>query len=133
MQAETKSEILEILVKMDIAFAIDFLMILATKSFITVSMHWITWDWRLKTCILGKMHVPKKHAAANISDRLLNAHIDFDLWPKDARGRIPESEEALRCEKLAYFGLELPLDRLVLTSDCGRDVSAGALKDNLCN
>ena len=83
----------------------------------TMSMHWITWDWRLKMRILGTMHFPKKHTATNISDRLLNACIDFGVWPKDAEGRIPESEETLRCDKLAYFGMEPPLDRPILTSD----------------
>ena len=77
------------------------------------------------------MHFPKKHTVANISDRLLNARIDFGVWPKDAKGRIPKSEEALRCDKLAYFGMEPPLDRLVLTSDCKSDVSVGAEKDSL--
>ena len=77
------------------------------------------------------MHFPEKHTAANISDRLLDARIDFGVWPKDADGRIPESEEALRCEKLVYFGMEPPFDRPVLTSDCGSDVSAGAEKDSL--
>ena len=57
--------------------------------------------------------------------------IVFCVWPEDGEDRIPENEEALRCEKLAYFGMELPLDRPVLTSDCGSYVSAGAEKDNL--
>ena len=80
--------------------------------------------------ILGTMHFPKKHIAANISDRLLNAHIEFGVWPKDAEGRIPKSEEALKCDKLAYFGMEPLLDRPVLTSDCGSNVSAGERKDS---
>ena len=88
-----------------------------------MSMHWRTWDWSLKTRILGTMNFPGKHTVANISDRLLNARIDFGVWPKDAEGRIPKSEETLRCTKLAYFGMELPLDRPVLTSDCESDVS----------
>ena len=71
------------------------------------------------------MHFPKKHTAVYISDRFLNAHIDFGVCSKDVEGRIPESEEALRCDKLAYFGMEPPLDRPVLTSDCGSDVSVG--------
>ena len=85
----------------------------------------------MKTRILGIMHFHKKNTAANISDRLLNAQIDFGVWPKDAEGRIPKGEEALRCDKLAYFGMEPPLDIEVLTSDCGSDVSAGAEKDCL--
>ena len=36
----------------------------------------------------------------------------------------------MRCDKLAYFGMEPPLDRAVLTSDCGNDVSAGAEKNS---
>ena len=74
---------------------------------------------------------PKKHTAANISDHLLNAHIDFGVWPKDAEGRIPKSEEALRFDKLTYFGMEPLLDRPVLTSDCESDVSVGAKRNSL--
>ena len=96
-----------------------------------MSMHWITRDWRLKTRILGTVHFPEKHTAANISDRLLNERIDFGVWPKDAEGRIPKSEEALRCEKFVYFGMEPPLDRPMLTSDCGSDVPVGAEKNSL--
>ena len=79
----------------------------------------------------GDNAFPKKHTGANISDRLLNKRFDFGVWPKDAEGRIPESEKALRCDKLAYFGMEPPLDRPVLTSDCGSDVSARAEKNSL--
>ena len=61
----------------------------------------------------------------------MNVRIDFGIWPKDAEGRIPESEEALRCNKLVYFGMEPPLDRLVLTNDCESDVSMGAEKNSL--
>ena len=72
-----------------------------------------------------------KNTVANISGRLLNARIDFGVWSKDVEGRIPESDETLRCEKLAYFGMEPPLDRPVLTSDCRSEVLAGAEKDTL--
>ena len=81
--------------------------------------------------ILGTMHFPKTHTITNISDRLLNARIDVGVLPKDLEGRITKSEEALRSNKLACFGMEPPLDRLVLTSDCGNDVLAGAEKKSL--
>ena len=58
----------------------------------------------------------------------MNALIDFDTWPRNTKGRIPESEEALRCDKLAYFEMELALDRPLLSSDCGSDVFVGAEK-----
>ena len=96
-----------------------------------MSMYWITCEWRLKTRKLGTMHFPKKHTATNISDRLLNAPIHFGVWPKNAKGRSLQSEKALRCDKLAYFGMESLLDRPVLTSDCGSDVLVEAEKDSL--
>ena len=96
-----------------------------------MSMHWLTRDWSLKTRILGKMHFPKKHTTVNIFDSLWNARIDFGVWPKNAKGRIPKSEGALRSDKLAYFGMEPTLDRPVMTSNSRSDVSAGAKKHNL--
>ena len=131
LRTDIKCEMLEIAAGTDIAFTTNFWTSPTAESFITMSMHWITWNWRLKTCFLGTMHFPKKHTTANIYDRLLNAHINFGVWPKDGEGRIPENEEALRCDKLAYFGMEPPLDRPVLTSDCGSDVSVGAEKNTL--
>ena len=122
---------LEIAARTDIAFTTEFWTSPTLESFMTMNMHWIMQDWRLKTRIMGTMHFPKKHTTANISDRLLNARIDFGVWPKDAKGRISESEEALRCNKLVYFGMELPLDRPLLASDCGSDVSVGAEKNSL--
>ena len=88
-------------------------------------------DWGLKRGILGTMHFPEEHTATGISDRLLNARIDCGVCLWDAKSRIPKSEDALRCEKLAYFGMEPPLDRPVLTSDCGSDVFTGAEKNSL--
>ena len=112
-------------------FTTDFWTSLISESFVTVSMHWITRDWCLKTRILGTMHFPKKHTTVNIFERFLNARIDFGVWSKDGEGRTPESEETLRCDKLVYFGMEPPLDRPVLTSDCGSNVFAGAKKNSL--
>ena len=131
LQAHIKCKVLEIAAGTEIAFTTDFWTSPTSESFMMMSMHWIMRDWHLKMRILETMHFPKKHTAANISEPLLNARIDFGVWPKDAEGRIPESEEALRCDKLACFGMEPPLHRLVLTSDCGSDVSTKAKKDSL--
>ena len=43
----------EVAKEMDIAFTTDFWTSPMGESLMTMSMHWITWDWRLKTCILG--------------------------------------------------------------------------------
>ena len=96
----------------------------------SLSMHWIMQDWRLKTRILGTIHFPPKHTTTNISDSLLNARIDFDVCPKSAESRIPQSEESPRSDKLAHFVIQPFLDRSGLTSDCGSDVSAEAEKDH---
>ena len=77
------------------------------------------------------MHFPPKHTTTNVYDGLWNVRIDFDVWPKSVEGTIPQSEEALRSDKLAHFAIEAPLNRPVLTSDCGSDVLAGAEKDHL--
>ena len=68
-----------------------------------LSIHWTMQDWSLKKRILGTMHFSKNHTTTNISDSLLNTRIDFDAWPKSAEGRIPNSEEAPRCDKLAHL------------------------------
>ena len=102
LQVDIKCKMLEIIAGTDIAFTTDFWTSPTLESFMTMSMHWITRNWRLKMYILGTMHFPEKHIAANISDRLLNALIGFGAWPKDAKGRIPESKEALRCDRAAY-------------------------------
>ena len=92
-------------------------------------------SWSLKIRILETMYFPPKHTTTNISDSLLNARIDFDVWPKSVEGRIPQSEEALRSDKIARFAIKPPLSRPVLTIDCRSDVLAGAEKDHLsgCN
>ena len=77
------------------------------------------------------IYFPEKYIGSNIFDSLLNACIDFGVWTKNTKGKIFESEEALSCDKLAYFATKLPLDRLVLMSDCGSNVLARSKKDNL--
>ena len=131
LRVNIKREILVIAAKTDTAFKTDFWTSSTTESFMMMGMHWIMQYWSLNTRILGTMHFLKKHTAANIFDSLLNARIDSAAWPRNAEGRIPESEEALRGVKLVHFGLKPALDRPVLTTDCGSDVSLGTKKDCL--
>ena len=53
LREEIKREMEEVAKETDIAFATDFWTNLTAESFTTMSMHWITWNWRLKLCILG--------------------------------------------------------------------------------
>ena len=51
---------------------------------------------------------------------------DFCIWSRNAASRIPQSEEAVRCNKLVHFTMEPALYRPVLTNDYYSDVSVGA-------
>ena len=125
-------QMLEIATRTNIAFSTDFWMSLTLESFMTMSMDWIMQNWHLKMRILGTMHFPRIHTIANISNHLLNAYMDFGVWPKDAEGSIPKNEEDLSCNKLAYFGMEPSLDRLVMTSNCGSRKEQPLGLESLC-
>ena len=69
------------------------------ESFMTMSMHWITQDWRLKTRILGTIGFPKDHTAANISEKLMDLPLEIGLYPKSFDGRIVQCPNAVRLDK----------------------------------
>ena len=94
-------------------------------------MHWIAWDWRLKTRILGTISFPKDHTIANISEKLMDLRLEFGLYPKSFDGRTAQCPDAVRLDKLLYFRLEPQLDKPMLTCACGSDVLAAAEKDEL--
>ena len=87
-----------------------------------MSMHWITQDWRLKTCILGTICFPKDHTTANISEKLMDLRLEFGLYPKSFDGRTAQCLDLIKLAKLIYFRLEPRLDKFALTSDCGSDI-----------
>ena len=75
----------------DLAFTTDFWTSLIAESFMTICMHWITHDWRLKTRIVGMIYFPQQHTVANISDKLMDLHLDFGVYPRSRDGRPPQS------------------------------------------
>ena len=90
----------------DIAFTTDFWMSLTGESFMTMSMHWITWGWRLKMHILGTISFPEEHTATNISEKLMDLRLEFGLYPKNFDGKTAQCPDAMRLDKLLYFRLE---------------------------
>ena len=80
---------------------------------------------------MGMINFLRKHTVANISDKLMDLRLDFGVYPKSHDGRPPQSLQAMRRQKVFYFREEHELDKPVLTSDCGSDVSAGAERDRL--
>ena len=115
----------------DIAFTIDFWTSPTSESFMTTSMHWITWDWCLKTGILGTINFPQVHTTANISNKLMDLRLEFGVYPRSSNGRPLQSLHAVRAEKIVYFQLEPIMGKPMLTNDCGSDVSMGAERDKL--
>ena len=107
MQEEIKREMEEVAKETDIAFTTDFWTSPMGESFMTMSMHWITQDWRLKTRILGTISFPKDHTAANISEKLMDLRLEFGLYPKSFDGRTTQCLDVVRLAKLMYFRLEL--------------------------
>ena len=91
----------------------------------TMSMHWITWDWRLKTGTLGMIDFLEDHTTANILDKLMDMRPEFGVYTKNSEGRTPLWSDPVRLHKLLYFTLESRLDKPMLNSDCGSDVLAG--------
>ena len=82
-------------------------------------------------CILGMINFPQVHIVANISNKLMDLHLEFGVYPRSSEGRPIQSHHAVRAEKVVYFQLEPVMDKPMLTSDCGSDVSARAERDNL--
>ena len=60
------------------------------ESFMTMSMHWITWDWGLKMCIMGTTSFPKDHTTANILEKLMDLRLEFGLYPKSLMTELPK-------------------------------------------
>ena len=81
----------EVAAEMDVAFMNDFWTSPKAKSFMTMSMHWITQDWHLKTCIMGTINLLQRHTAANSSDKLMDLRLDFGVYPRSHNGRSPEN------------------------------------------
>ena len=61
----------------------------------------------------------------------MELRLDFGGHPKSRDGRPPQSLQAMRGKMDFYFREEPELDKPMLTSDCGSDVSAGPERDRL--
>ena len=80
---------------------------------------------------MGMIYFLQQHTTANILDKLMELRLGFGVYPRSCDGRPPQSLQAMRRKKDFYFREEHELDKPMLTSDCGSDVSAGAERDRL--
>ena len=112
--------------EMDIAFTTDFWTSSIDEIFMTMSIHWTTWDWHLKTRILGVLNLLEDNTAANISEKLMDLRLEFGVYLRTSDGRTTQFLDVVRLDKLLYFTLERQLDKPVLAKDYGSDVSLEA-------
>ena len=131
LREEIKREMEEVAKETDIVFTAEFWMRSASEGFMTMSMHWIIWDWRLKAHILGTISFPEHHTTVSISEKLMDLRLEFGVYPKSFDGRTPQCPDTVKLDKQLCFRLGPQLDKPILTSDCGSDVSAGAEKEEL--
>ena len=95
LQKEIQREMEEVAKETDIAFTTDFWTNLMGESFMMMSMHWITRDWRLKTRIMGTISFPKDHTTVNISKKLMDLRLELGLYPKSFDGRTAQCPDAV--------------------------------------
>ena len=86
LRKDIRREMKGVATETDIAFTTDFWTSPIGESFMTMSMHCITWGWRLKTHILGMINFPQDHTAANISNKLMDLRLEFGVSPRSSDG-----------------------------------------------
>ena len=59
LRKDIKTEMEGVAAETDVAFTTDFWTSPIAESFMTMSMHWITQDWHLKTSIMGTIYFPQ--------------------------------------------------------------------------
>ena len=64
---------------MYIALTTDIWTSVATQSYITVTAHFISSNWELKTCLLQTTNFPKNHTADNICEKLQEILSNFHV------------------------------------------------------
>ena len=77
LRKDIRREMEGVAAETDVAFTTDFWKNPTAKSFMTMSMHWITQDWHLKERIMGTIYFLQQHTAANILDKLMDFRLDF--------------------------------------------------------
>ena len=110
MYGEVKSKILEELNDVtDVAITTDGWTSLATESYVTVTIHYITKDWQGKSAILNTSELDESHSAENIAIRLELVQADWNregkirvcvrdnAFNQAAAGRLLEDWEGLPC------------------------------------
>ena len=128
-----RTEILQVWKETDVSCTTDMWTSHAQDRYCTLSMHWLTSDWVMRSRILGTVAMNERHTAANISRRMLRYRAVFGMWPRDEQGGVMEDREyemygdasLEQLEADDVFGAEDAMCRPVITTDLGSNVGAG--------
>lgn len=75
----TKAELMEILHGQKIALTTDGWSSLATEAYVTVTAHFITTDWELRSVVLDTAELQASHTAANVAACIGTIMQNFDI------------------------------------------------------
>ena len=116
----------------NIALTSDIWTSINQDAYITVTAHYITKDWMMRSHTLGTHIFNVKHDADNIKKKLCRIREDFGMW-----ARIPEehkdvvTSEALENNPEDVYKYESAYDRPAITTDNGANISKAAdMKDH---
>ena len=81
---QTKTEVMASLLKADrIAVTCDAWTSVTTKSFVTLTAHFVTDDWKLRSHVLQTRAMNERHTGANVAELLSNAVNEWDIAKKE--------------------------------------------------
>ena len=66
----------------DVAITTDAWTSLATESYVTVTVHYITKEWQMKSAVLDTSELDERHSAENLAIRLELVKADWNLEGK---------------------------------------------------
>ena len=116
----------------NVALTSDIWTSLNQDAYITVTAHYITKDWMMRSHTLGTHIFNVKHDVDNIKAKLCRLREDFGMW-----ARIPDEHkdvvtvEALENNPEDVYKYECEYDRPAITTDNGANISKAAdMKDH---
>lgn len=76
---EQKAKIIELIANCKVSLTTDLWTSIGSRSYITLTAHFITEDWQFKTIVLATRPVDDKHTGENIANCLLNLKTEFKI------------------------------------------------------
>ncbi len=128
-----KAQLIENLKGKDVAFTTDLWSSLGKQGFITLTYHFISDDWIMKSGVLATRHMPEKHSGLNIATRIDEIREEFGIKPEQVAGissdnasNMDVAVDALGYSDTTCFGhtLQLAINSALAHSDIEECLSA---------